>query len=564
MGLVLGINTTHDAAAALVDDGRIVMAVEEERLSRVKHHFGQPLRAVQLCLDAGGLDMSTLPHVAYAMNTSLWLRFFGWYFVRNLPASAQHLGRKPSLWKSHFRAERQFREATGFGGRFHTVDHHAAHADSAFWPSGFEEAAFLTIDGAGEKATTVLGRVDDQRQSRYLSLNYPISIGKVWEAVTNWLGGRATQDEGKVMGLAPYGDTRFLKLFERVFAPSDDVGFHQDMSYFTYHLGAPLYVSEKFIQAFGPPKGPGEEMQDHHRAVARALQHQTERVVVELARGLRERSGLSKLVMAGGVALNCVANGRLLEEGLFDDIFVQPAAGDNGACLGAALFVNHRKLGAPRGPAMTHAFQGPRYDEKATLAAARERQLEPERPDDIVAETARRLADGQVVGWMQGRMEYGPRALGNRSILADPTRADSKDRVNARVKFREAYRPFAPSVPLEDAADWFEGARPSPYMLLAFPVRPACRARLPAVTHVDGTARLQTVTPEQNERYHRLLKEFGALTGVPVLLNTSFNVRGEPVVCTPGEALDALQRTDLDAVVVGDLLFARNRTTAPA
>lgn len=564
MSLVLGINTTHDAAAALVDDGRIVMALEEERLSRVKHHFGQPLAATQACLDAAGIDMAALPHVAYAMNTRQWLRFFGWYFVRHLPRSAQHLGRKPSLWRSHYKAERQFRDATGFAGKFHIVDHHAAHADSAYWPSGFDEAAFLTIDGAGEKATTVLGRVDEQRQQRYRTINYPISVGKVWEAVTNWLGGRPIQDEGKIMGLAPYGDERFIDAFADVFAPTADGRFHQDMSYFAYHLGAPLYVSEKFLARFGPAKAADQEIQDHHRAVARALQHQTERVVVDLARWLRRESGLTRLVMAGGVALNCVANGRVLAAEIFDDVFIQPAAGDNGACLGAALLVNHRKLNAPRGPVMTHAFHGPEFSEKDVLAAARERGLEAVRPTHIEAETARRLAAGEIVGWMQGRMEYGPRALGNRSILADPTRADAKDRVNARVKFREGYRPFAPSVPLEDAADWFEGARPSPYMLLAFPVRQERRSKLPAVTHVDGTARLQTVTAQENSRYHRLLREFGALTGVPVLLNTSFNVRGEPVVCTPGEALDALQRTDLDAVAIGDLLFAKIRARPPA
>jgi carbamoyltransferase len=305
------------------------------------------------------------------------------------------------------------------------------------------------------------------------------------------------------------------------------------MSYFEYQRGAPLYVSDKFIGRFGVPRRPDEEIADHHRAVARALQQQTEEVVLDLARWVRRESGLSRLVMAGGVALNCVANGRILTEGVFDDVFIQPAAGDNGACLGAALFVSHRKLGLPRGEAVGHAFHGPDFDENDTLWAAAERGFEPTRPTDLIADTARRLAEGQIIGWMQGRMEYGPRALGNRSILADPTQGDMKERVNARVKFREPFRPFAPSVTLEDATDWFECTAPSPYMLLAFPVRPEARARLPAVTHVDGTARVQTVTEDENPRYHRLIKEFGRLTGVPVLLNTSFNVRGgwrrEPV-----------------------------------
>jgi len=555
--LVLGINSTHDAAAALVRGGEVVLAVEEERLSRVKHHFGMPQKAMEACLAATGATFGDLPHVAFYMNPSLWLRSFGWHFVKNLPASAGYLGRSPALWKSFLGVERKFRRATGFRGRFHCVDHHAAHIDSAFWPSGFGEAAAMTLDGAGESATTVLARVDEHGQRRLRTAHYPVSLGKAWEAVTDWLGFRPTQDEGKVMGLAPYGDPRFVGDFADVVAPAGDGRFHQDLSYFAYQKGARLLVSERFVERFGPAREPGGELRDHHRDVARALQHQTEEIVLDLGRWLRRETGLPRLVMAGGVALNCVANGRLIEEEVFDQVFIQPAAGDNGACLGAALFVAHRKLGEPRGEPMRHAFRGPDFTEEETLAAAAARSLAPERPANVVAETARRLAAGEIVGWMQGRMEYGPRALGNRSILADPTRPEMKDAVNRGVKFREAFRPFAPSVPLEDFGDWFVGARPSPYMLLAFPVRDDRRDRLAAVTHVDGSARVQTVTELENRRYHRLLKEFGRLSGTPVLLNTSFNVRGEPVVCTPGEALDALLRTGLDAVVIGDLLFTR-------
>lgn len=557
MSLVLGINTTHDAAAAIVDRGRTVMAVEEERLSRIKHHFGDPKLAMECCLEAAGIGFAELPHVAFYMNAHLWLRSFGWHFVRNLPASAQYLGRKPALWKSFLGVERKFRRATGFRGKFHLVDHHAAHIDSAFWPSGFDEAAALTVDGAGESATTVLARVDPRGQKRYRTVRYPYSLGKIWEAVTHWLGFRPTQDEGKVMGLAPYGTERFVEAFNEVLRPTADGAFHQDLSYFLYQYGAGRMVSDRFRERFGPPRSPAGDILDHHRDVARALQVQTEAVIVDLARWLRIQSGLPRLVMAGGVALNCLANARILRQQIFDEVFVQPAAGDNGACLGAALFVAHRKLGDPRGPAMVDAYLGPDIQSDAAEAAA-QRGLEVVRPPDVVEEAAQRLAAGQILGWMQGRMEYGPRALGNRSILADPTRPEVKDRVNAEVKFREPFRPFAPSVPLEVAGDWFEDARPSPYMLLAFPVKQELRARIPGVTHVDGSARVQTVTATENERFHALLHAFGRRTGVPILLNTSFNVRGEPVVCTAAQALEALLRTGLSAVVIGDLLVVKN------
>ena len=555
--LVLGFNCTHDAAAAIVRGGDVVMAVEEERLSRVKHHFGMPRRAMELCLEAAGVSWRELEHVAFYMNPSLWLRSAGWHFVRNLPRSASYLGRKPALWESFLGIERRFRKETGFRGRFHAVDHHAAHIDSAFWPSGFDEAAALTVDGAGEAATTVRARVDARRQRRFGVARYPVSVGKVWEAVTDWLGWTATQDEGKTMGLAPYGSDRFVEAFARFLRADATHGFAQDLAYTDLQFGARRLVSDRFVAEFGPAREPGGEILDHHRDVARALQVQTEEVFLALGHKLFQETGLRRLVMAGGVALNCVANGRLLREGPFEEIFVQPAAGDNGACLGAALFVAHRKLGAPRGPRQDHAYLGPGFTEEETLHAAAARGLVPERPDDVVARTAELLAAGEILGWMQGRMEYGPRALGHRSILADPRREEMKAEVNRRVKFREAFRPFAPSVTLEDARDWFEEARPSPYMLLAFGVRPEKRGRIPAVTHVDGTARVQTVAATESPRYHALLRAFADRTGVPVLLNTSFNIRGEPIVRTPDEAMEALVRTGLTAVVIGDLVFRR-------
>ncbi|MCE9637346.1 MAG: carbamoyltransferase [Planctomycetes bacterium] len=560
MPLVLGVNTTHDACAALVRDGEIVFAVEEERLSRVKHHFGLPTRAIRSCIEAAGVSIDEIEHVAFYMDPALWLRSYGLHFLRGLPQTLAFTARKPALWRSFLGVERSFRRATGFRGRFHCVEHHAAHADSAYYPSGFDDAAALTFDGAGESVTTLLAGVDDRGIARYADERYPKSVGKVWEAVTDWLGWRATQDEGKTMGLAPYGSPRFVTGFARVLHPPDADArgvFEQDLSYFDYPRGATRLVSDRFVHEFGPPRSTDGPIEDHHRDVARALQHWTEEVVLAAARRLRAESACPRLVMAGGVALNCVANGRLARERIFDEIYIQPAAGDNGASLGAALHVTHRRLGVPRRGPMRSVYLGPAFDATDTLAAAAARGLDPLQPADVVEYAADLLAAGNVIGWMQGRMEYGPRALGNRSILADPTRPEMKDRVNRLVKFRESFRPFAPSVPLECVADWFDGAQASPHMLLAFPVREGVRTRLPAVTHVDGTARVQTVTTDENARFHRLLHAFGRRTGVPVLLNTSFNVRGEPIVCTPAEAVEALLRTGLDAVVIGDLVILK-------
>ena len=538
----------------------------------MKHHFGMPELAVGACLDAAGMragpaagdNRPALRHVAFYMDPGRWLRSAAAYFVRRLPRSAAYLGREPALWRSFHRVERRFREFTGFEGKFHNVDHHTAHIDSAFYPSGFESAAAITIDGAGESTTTTISRVDEQSIRRVAGARYPHSIGKAWEAVTDWLGWTPTQDEGKLMGLAPFGSDRFTdELADAISVPRDarDKRIVQvDESLFQYQFGAQRLVSPEFERRFGPARRPGEAIEDHHRDVAHALQLATERAVIALATHARRETGESRLVMAGGVALNCVANGALVRSGIFDEVFVQPAAGDSGAGLGAALHVAHRRLGVPRGAPQTHAALGPGTEPRQVTEAVQRcsPEVRVERLDDVAGSVAALLAEGQVVGWMQGQMEFGPRALGQRSILADPRDPETARRVNERVKFRETFRPFAPSVPLEHVGDWFVDGGPSPYMLLAFEVRPERRARIPAVTHVDGTARVQTVDRDVQPLYHRLLTEFGRITGVPVLLNTSFNVRGEPIVATPAEALDALLRTGLDAVVIGDVLCRRN------
>jgi len=554
---VLGFNCTHDAAAVLLRDGVPVAAIEEERLSRVKHHFGMPERAVAACLEAGGIRMADVDHVAFYMDAGLWLRSYGTWFLRKLPASLRFTKRKPALWKAFLGVERRFRRTFGYEGPFHHVEHHEAHAASAFFPSGFEEAAVLTVDGAGERVTTLLGEMRGGRLVRHRQEVYPKSVGKCWEAVTDWLGFRPQSGEGKTMGLAAWGRPALREKFRAVLRPEGEDSFHLDLSWFDYPVGGnPLY-GERFVREFGPPRAEGAPVQPHHEDVAFALQAATEEVMLHLAKHLRRRTGLPRLVMAGGCALNAPSNRRIAAEAGFDEVFVQPAAGDDGACLGAALTVYHRTiLNAPRWT-MTDAFLGPGIPDGEAEAAVRAAGLAAERPADLEAAAAELLAAGKVLGWARGRMEYGPRALGHRSILADPRSRETFERVNLRVKRREPFRPLAPVARLEDLGRFVEGPRPSPFMLLAFPVRADARALVPAVVHADGSARFQTVTAAQEPSLHRLLGLFGERTGVPCLLNTSFNRRGEPVVASAKDAVEAFLGMDLDALVLGPLLVTR-------
>jgi len=551
---VLGFNATHDAAAVLLRDGIPVAAVEEERLSRVKHHFGMPSLAVAEVLREGGIGMDAVDHVAFYMDARLWLAFFGSHFLLNLPGSLRFTKRRPALWRSFLGVEGRFRREFGYRGPFHHVEHHAAHAASAFYPSGFGEAAVLTVDGAGERVTTLLGEMRPGRLLRHRQEVYPKSIGKCWEAVTDWLGFRPQSGEGKVMGLAAWGRPALRDRFRSVLRPSGRDSYHLELSYFDFPGGGnPLY-GDRFVREFGPARAADGKVEPRHEDVAFALQAATEEVILHLARHLRERTGLRRVVMAGGCALNAPANLLVARRAGFDEVFIQPAAGDNGACLGAALSVHHGlSADAPRWT-MRDAFLGPAIDGGSAEEALRSAGLAAERPADLEAAVADLLAAGRVVGWARGRMEYGPRALGHRSILADPRTTAMFERVNHRVKQREGFRPLAPVVREEDMGLFVEDPIPSPWMLLTFPVRESMRKRVPAVVHADGSARMQSVTAEQEPSLHRLLGLFGGRTGVPCLMNTSFNRRGEPVVATARDAVEAFLGMDLDALVLGPLL----------
>ncbi len=555
--LTLGFNSTHDCGAALVEDGRIVFAVEEERLTRCKHQGGFPARSLQACLDAHGVDWADVDAVAHYWNPRAGLLRFGWHVLRNLPKSRTFFRRQPGIWSHMSRLPRRMREEFGFEGEFRHVDHHLAHAASCFFPSPFEESAVLTLDGTGEWTTTLMAEGKGTELRVIGRVGYPHSVGKVYEAVTQYLGFRPMSGEGKVMGLAPYGEPRFIELFRRLMRVDRHGRLRVDGRFFEYQYGRGTKYGPRLVAALGPPRRPESELEPRHRDIAASLQLRLEEVALELARRLRVMTGQRRLCVAGGVAFNSVMNGRLLRESGFDEIFVTPAANDSGAGLGAALWVQHvLKGGCERVPYPPPGL-GPDFDEAACERALTAAGLRASRPADFLAETARRIARGRIVGWFDGRMEYGPRALGHRSILADPRREDMKDRLNARVKHREGFRPFAPSVLEERAADWFEGARSSPHMLFVFPVKPERRGAIPAACHVDGSARVQTVARITQPRYHALLRAFEAETGVPLLVNTSFNVRGQPIVCTPADAIETFLGTDLDDLALGGFLLSK-------
>jgi carbamoyltransferase len=560
---VLGISAFyHDAAAALVRDGDLIAAAEEERFTRVKHTAEFPARAIDYCLQAAGITAQGLDYVAFYEKPlvkfdrilmaclATWPRSFG-QFRRAMP----------SWLRQKLHLKKLFRRSLGLRPEqpILFLDHHLSHAASAFLVSPFEEAALLTTDALGEWATTATGYARGKEMVLDREIRYPHSLGFFYSALTAYLGFRVNDAEWKVMGLAPYGEDRFRRQMNELVQVLSDGSYRLNMAYFAHHYSATTIFNQRFVRLFGrPPRRPEEPLEDFHRDIACSTQKKLEEAVLALARSLHREHPSRNLALAGGVALNSSANYRLLLDTPFTDLFIQPAAGDGGGAIGAAFYVANVLLGLPRTFTMKHAHFGPGYsaeEVRGELAALGLTYAEPASESDLVKETARLLRRGKLIGWFQGRMEFGPRALGARSILADPTRPEAKDEVNAKVKLREKFRPFAPSVPVESAGEYFELIRPeSPFMLLVVPVRPEMRTKIPAVTHVDGTARLQTVREDTHPLFHRLLVEFGRRSGIPVLLNTSFNVRGEPIVCTPRHALSCYFRTGLDALVIGPFI----------
>ncbi|MGC6493548.1 MAG: carbamoyltransferase [Myxococcota bacterium] len=552
----------HDSAAALLRDGELVAAAAEERFLRIKHTVDFPLRAIQYVLDSGELDVNDLDAIVFYEKPYL-------KFERILQT---HLAMFPRSWKSfaHFlpmwlnyklRVPQIIRQQTGYRGKVLFTDHHYAHAASAYLPSPFDEALLLTTDGTGEWSTVAMGHARGTKLSLERDIRFPHSLGLLYSAVTAHLGFKVNGGEGKVMGLASYGDpTRYAEAFKKLIDVKPDGSFKLDMNYFSFHWDL-VMTNPLFSGLFGPPRVPESELTQDHQDLAAALQATVEDVMVKLVRHAHDTWGLKDLCVAGGVGLNCVANGILLERTPIERIFVQPGSGDDGGALGAALYAWTQLYGGAHRWRMHNAYLGPGYANEEVAAFLAERAIPHVHLDEpsLVEQVARHIADGKIIGWFQGRMEFGPRALGNRSILADPRRHDMKDILNARVKHREGFRPFAPSVKAEAAHAWFKlpANHDSPFMLLAADVHEGKQDQVPGITHVDGTARVQTVTEAQNARYYRLIYAFEQQTGVPILINTSFNVRGEPIVCTPQHAYDCFMRTEMDYLVLGNYVISK-------
>ena len=568
-------------------DGRIVAAAQEERFTRNKHDPAMPVHAIRYCLSEGGLQPEQLDYVGfYDKPLITFERMLETYLAVAPVGFRSFLTALPVWLKQKLHIPRDIRRALqgGYSRRIVFTEHHESHAASAFFPSPFPEAAILTVDGVGEWATASCGRGRGNRIEMTHELRFPHSLGLLYSAFTYFCGFRVNSGEYKLMGLAPYGEPRYVDvILEKLMDLKADGSFRMDMSYFNYCQGLTM-TSRRFDRLFGgPPRKPESQLTQREMDLAASVQQVTEEVMLRMAQSVYDETGLEKLCLAGGVALNCVANGRILREGPFKEIWIQPAAGDAGGALGVALFIWHQLLGNERTPdALSHqrgSFLGPAYSEDEirkflNRSGAKFRRFD--REDDLCACVAELLDSEKVVGWMQGRMEFGPRALGARSILGDARSTDMQSVMNLKIKFRESFRPFAPSVLEERVDELFEmrTREQSPYMLLVADVQASkrtdangdvahgldklkvIRSEVPAITHVDHSARVQTVDEERHGRYYRLLKAFEARTGSPVLINTSFNVRGEPIVCSPSDAYNCFMATNMDALVLeGYVLF---------
>ena len=591
---VLGISAFyHDSAAALIEDGRLAGAAQEERFTRKKHDSGFPQNAVQFCLDRAGIKMADVDYVAFYDKPFLKFERLLETYLAYAPRGFNSFRMAMPLWlkeklfqKTLLRDEmKRWEPDFDWQKRLLFGEHHQSHAASAFFPSPFEEAAILTMDGVGEWATTSLGYGKGNSLEMLKELHFPHSLGLLYSAFTYYTGFKVNSGEYKVMGLAPYGEPRFKDLIlDKIVDLKEDGTFRLDQTYFDYCTGLRM-TNDKFADVFGVKRRtPEEELTQVHMDLAASVQAVTEEIVLRLGRSVRKETGARNICLAGGVALNCVANGKLLRENVFDNIWVQPAAGDAGGAVGAAYAAYHGFMGQPRKlnghmDGMAGSYLGPEYSddeiaERLTAAKAKFTRLDRAQ---MIDQTAQALADSKAVGWMQGRMEFGPRSLGARSILGDARSPSMQKTLNLKVKYRESFRPFAPAVLREDLGKYFDIKTDSPYMLMVAPVNEdrrramtaaeealfgidklnVPRSDIPAVTHVDYSARIQTVHKETNPAFHELLESFKAKTGCSVLVNTSFNVRGEPIVCTPEDAFRCFMGSEIEVLVVGNCLLRK-------
>jgi carbamoyltransferase len=562
---ILGISCFyHDAAAALVRDGQLIAAAEEERFSRRKHDFGWPAGAIAYCLREAGITINDVDHVVFYEKPILKFERILSCYISTWPMSYIAFAKALPLWlKDRLWLKDHIQKQLGTDHEILFAEHHMSHAASAFLVSPFEEATVLTLDGVGEWTTTTMGWGRGSEIQLTREIRFPHSLGLFYSAITAYLGFEVNDAEWKVMGLAPYGKSTLVEPCRQLIRTQPDGSFALNMRYFAHHYSAQRMFNRRFEQLFGQPQRvPEAEIGEFHQDIARSGQHVFEEVAVNLARAAHELHPSDNLCLAGGCALNTVANWKIMEQTPFKRLFVQPAAGDSGGAVGAAFYIYNTVLGNPREFTLRDVYLGPAFDEAemetALRAAGTQVRWEKLPRVELLQRTAAVLRDDKVIGWFQGRMEFGPRALGCRSILANPMNPEMKKIVNSKIKFREYFRPFAPAVLRERADEFFEmNGQESPFMLLVPPVRADKRAVIPAVTHADGTGRVQTVVRETNEKFYELIQQFAGLTGVPVLLNTSFNVRGEPIVCTPQDAVNCFLKTGLDYLVLGNILIRK-------
>ena len=561
---VLGLSCFyHDAGVALVKDGILIAAAEEERFTRKKHDSDFPINAVQYCLRAAGITIDQVDYIGFYEKPFVKFMRILETCLSAWPLSYMSWMKSMPIWlTTKLRIGRIIQERLGTEKDIIFCEHHLSHAASAFLVSPYKDAVLLSMDGVGEWTTTAYGLGRGTRMDIEGEIRFPHSIGLLFSAITAYLGFKVNDAEWKVMGLAPYGKPKYVDQFRKVVDMKPDGSFRLKMEYFAHHYSTKSMFNRRWENLFGRPRRrPETELDEFHYDVAHSGQKIVEELVLNLARALYEKYKLPNLCIAGGVGLNCVANWKIYKETGFKNIYVQPAAGDSGGAIGTAFHIYNTLLGRERVFEMKHAYWGPEYtnDEIRAVLDAGGAAYSEVSDDELLTETARRLEAGQVIGWFQGRMEFGPRALGARSILADARNPKAKDVINAKVKFREWFRPFAPAVIKERAHEYFDmpAGMDLPFMLMVPQVRPQYHSVLPAITHEDGTGRVQTLTPELNGRFYDLVKRFGELTGVPVVVNTSFNVRGEPIVQSPQDAHRTFLNTGIDALVIGNFIVTQ-------
>lgn len=572
---ILGINAYHgDASACLVQNGQLVAVVEEERFTRIKHWAGFPAQSIRYCLQVAGISAADLDHVAVSFNPKANLNRKLLFTLQQRPSVSSLLDRFSKQSKSaslkEQLAEACYCQPEDISAPIHTLEHHTTHLASTFFVSPFEKAAILSIDGMGDFVSTLSGAGEGNRLEYFSRTYYPHSIGYLYNAITLYLGFPAYGDEYKVMGLAPYGEPEYLEAFRRIIYPKGD-SFELNLDYFTHHEqgiamkwdnGAPSvapFHSPELEKLFGPARQPKLELTPKHQNIAASLQAVTEEIIFHLINRLSDRYKSENLCLAGGVAMNSVANGKITQNTPFQNVYIPVGAADNGTCIGAAFFVWNQMLKQPRNFVLNHAYWGSEFTDEECLLALQSHDLQPKHleREALLHQVVDFLCEGKVVGWFQGRMEFAARALGNRSLLADPRRVDMRDIINLKIKFREKFRPFAPSILEEKVGEYFELDEPAPFMEKVFKIRPEKRELIPAVTHVDGTGRLQTVSRQTNPLYWDLINTFAQRTGIPIVLNTSLN-ENEPIVRTPTEAIQCFLRTNMDALVLGSYYVERS------